>query len=115
MRYALAFRLQTPRPPVFRPLTSVLRPLIFAGAAIILSRAFSGRLLGHAKFSRTKRGFRLLFKFKIFVEKIWIIEMGTTDEYNGMVTTLAHAADIGNTHGEKNKRFNPRGIFGDAL
>jgi hypothetical protein len=52
---------------------------------------------------RRQRGFKLKLKFKIFVENIRLIEMGAADKYNGMVTALAHAADIGNAHGEKNK------------
>ena len=40
--------------------------------------------------------------------------MGAADKQDGVVTALAHTADIGNAHGKKTEGFDPGGVFGDA-
>ena len=49
------------------------------------------------------------------VKNIRIIEMLATDEFDGMMSALAHAADLRNSHGEKNKGFNAPRVFGDTV
>ncbi len=36
-----------------------------------------------------------------------IIEVDSADEFNGMVTPLAHATDRWNSHGEEDKPLHP--------
>ena len=55
-----------------------------------------------------------LFEFKIIVKKIRIIEMRPPHKFDGMVPALPHSADLGDTHGNKNIRFNTFGIFSNT-
>ena len=43
-----------------------------------------------------------------------IIEMRPPHKFDGMVSTLPHAAHLGDTHGNKNVRFNPFGKFSNT-
>jgi hypothetical protein len=53
-------------------------------------------------------------EFKIDVKKMRIIEMRPADKFDGMVTALSHAANIGYAHREKNIRFNSLRKFSDT-
>jgi hypothetical protein len=52
-----------------------------------------------------------LFEFKVFVKKMGIIEMCAPHKFDGMVTALPHFAHLGDTHGNKNIRFNSFRMF----
>jgi hypothetical protein len=41
--------------------------------------------------------------------------MLATDKFDSMMSALAHAADLRNSHREKNKGFNAPRILGDAV
>jgi len=41
------------------------------------------------------------------LKQVRVVEVGTADQFNGMVTPLSHAADGRNTHGEKNEPLGP--------
>ena len=52
--------------------------------------------------------------FKVIVKKIRIFKIRAPYQLNGVVSTLAHTADIRNSHGKEYKEFNTLGIFGDS-
>jgi hypothetical protein len=49
----------------------------------------------------------ILFEDKTLIEEMRIIEMNPSDQFNGMVTPLAHAPDRWNSHGKEDKPLHP--------
>ena len=62
---------------------------------------FGEKELGLKKTQNYQTVFNHLFENKVFFEELWIIEVFTPGEYDGMVASLAHAPNRWDTHRKK--------------